>query len=556
MPETARSLTETFTAFIEATASLSTQRDLNSLLTTVVSSARALTHAEGGRIYILDPTKRNLHLEVVQNDVVGRVGEQARQFNVPLTVGNRRNTSNICIHCAYSGQLIKVHDIYQYTGFDFNDLYEYDESCQFRTRSILTVPLRGHEGFTIGVLQLMNPRNPDTGKVVSFSDDMDSLILAFALQAAVALDNAQLIEKNRYLIEVLDHTNQVLEMENKRLLGQVEERAQFANIIGEAQSMRTVFSLLKKVIDTDATVFLRGETGTGKELIAQAVHYNGRRRKKEFVAQNCAALPEALLESELFGYVKGAFTGANADRTGLFEFADGGTLFLDEIGDMPIGLQAKLLRVLQEQEVRPLGSSETRKINVRIVAATHCDLQEKISAGEFREDLFYRLSIFPIELPPLRKRRDDLPALLQRFISDFSQSYEKDIVGISPAAMEHLLRYEYPGNIRELRNIVERAVLMCESGASILPEHLPLDMTSDPVSTNEEVLSQKTEIGLPAISGNLRESIAQYEAQIIEQALESLNWNQTETAKGLSISRRTLIDKMHRHRIQRPRGLA
>ncbi len=546
------SLTQTVEEFIKVTAAVSTQRDLGSLLDTVVSSARILTNAESGRIYILDNTKRNLHLEVFQNDRASI--ESANLSNVPLAIGNRRNSSNICIHCAYTGQLIKVHDIYQYSGFDFNDLYEYDEISNYRTQSVLTVPLRGYEGFTIGVLQLINPLDPNSHKIISFSDDLDNLILAFASQAAVTLDNILLVEKNRHLIEVLDHTNQVLEMENKRLLGQVEVRAQFANIVGEAQSMQAVFGLLKKVIDTDATVFLRGETGTGKELIAQAVHYNGKRRKQEFVAQNCAALPEALLESELFGYVKGAFSGANTDKTGLFEFADGGTLFLDEIGDMPIGLQAKLLRVLQEQEVRPLGSSETRKIDVRIVAATHCNLQEKINAGEFRQDLYYRLSVFPIELPPLRQRKEDLPMLLHRFIGDFSQTYEKEIVGIAPAAMEYLLGYEYPGNIRELRNTIERAVLMCESGASILPEHLPLEMTNDPVPTKEEVLLQKEEPLLQIVNGNLRDTIAQYEAQLIERKLEALNWNQTETAKALSISRRALIDKMHRHRIQRPRG--
>ena len=166
--------------------------------------------------------------------------------------------------------------------------------------------------------------------------------------------------------------------------GQIEERSRFANIVGKAESMRRVYALLKKVLDTDATVFLRGETGTGKELIARAVHFNGRRKKREFVAQNCAALPEGLLESELFGYAKGAFSGANADKTGLIEFADGGTLFLDEIGDMPMGLQAKLLRVLQEKEVRPLGSTQSRKVDVRIITATHCDLQEKI--GYYNED--------------------------------------------------------------------------------------------------------------------------------------------------------------------------
>ena len=311
--------------------------------------------------------------------------------------------------------------------------------------------------------------------------------------------------------------------------------------------MRKVFALLKKVINTDATVLLRGETGTGKELIAQAVHYNSNRKKQEFVAQNCAALPETLLESELFGYVKGAFSGANADKTGLIELADGGTLFLDEIGDMPIGLQAKLLRVLQEKEVRPLGSTQTRKVNIRVVAATHCDLQEKIRAGEFREDLYYRLCVFPIELPPLHQRREDLPALLQHFISDFSERYDKDIIGISPAALDHLLHYDYPGNIRELRNVMERAVLMCESGASILPEHLAAEIVQSVAPASEELFQNLD-------NGNLRDAVALFEAKLIERKLQAHDWNQTRTAVELSISRRTLIDKIQRHHIQRPGG--
>ena len=423
------------------------------------------------------------------------------------------------------------------------------EPSNYRTKSLLTVPLRNHEGFTIGILQLLNSRDFETNKIVSFADDKDTLVMAFASQAAVALDNVQLIEKNRHLIEVLDHTNRILELENKRLLGKIEERTRFTNIVGEAESMRRVFALLKKVIDTDATVFLRGETGTGKELIAQAVHYNSNRRKREFVAQNCAALPEGLLESELFGYVKGAFSGANADKIGLIELADGGTLFLDEIGDMPIGLQAKLLRVLQEKEVRPLGSTQSRKVNLRVIAATHCDLQEKIRAGEFRGDLYYRLCVFPIELPPLRDRREDLPALMQHFISDFSERYGKDIIGISPAAMDPLLRYGYPGNIRELRNIMERAVLMCESGASILPEHLPEEIVEALVPETDKSFWNK-------VNGSLRDTVAQFEAEFIERKLEALNWNQTRAAQELNISRRTLIDKMQRHRIQRPGGAA
>ena len=538
-----QSLAQTVAEFIKIATSIATERDLHRLLNMIVTSARTLTHSEGGRIYVLDNTKRNLYLEVAQNECVG--GAKECLHNVPLAIGERYNTANICIHCASTGQLIKVNDVYRYSGFDFSDLYEYDRACHYRTKSLLTVPLRNHLGFTIGVLQLLNPRDPDSDEIVPFSDELDDVVMAFASQAAVALDNVQLIEENRHLIRVLEQTNQILEMENKRLLGQIEERSRFTNIVGKSEAMRRVFDLLKKVLDTDATVLLRGETGTGKELIAQAIHFNSRRKKREFVAQNCAAVPEGLLESELFGYVKGAFSGAAGDKVGLIEFADGGTLFLDEIGDMPIDLQGKLLRVLQEKEVRPLGGNKSRKVNVRVIAATHCDLQEKIRAGEFRQDLYYRLCVFPIELPPLRERKEDLPALLQHFIAEFSECYDKEIIGISPAAMDNLLRYAYPGNIRELRNVMERAVLMCDSGASILPQHLPAEIIEAVVPANDNAFR-------PAVDYDLRDAVAQFEAGFIERKLQALNWNQTKAAKELNISRRTLIDKMQRLKIQRP----
>ncbi|MFQ5773104.1 MAG: sigma 54-interacting transcriptional regulator [Kiloniellaceae bacterium] len=533
--------------FIKVTTLLSTERDLNRLLSTILTAARSLTLSEAGRVYVLDATKRHLYLEVFQNSHV-----DAHPVNVPpvpLFVNDRRNHSNICAYCAFSGKLIKVDDAYKYSGFDFGDVYADDKIHRYRTRSLLVVPMRNHEEVTIGVLQLSNMRDAGTGEVTPFPDELEGLVIAFASQAAVALNNVQLIEKNRHLITVLDNTNRALESENRQLRDRIENEYRFSNILGTAKSMSRVFELMSKVLDTDATVLLGGETGTGKELIARAIHYNSRRKNKEFVAQNCAALPETLLESELFGYKAGAFTGARSDKKGLIELAHGGTLFLDEIGDMPIGLQAKLLRVLQESEVRPLGALESRKVDVRVIAATHMDLQEKIRAGEFREDLYYRLCVFPIHLPPLRERKEDLPTLLQHFLEQCCARYGKSIGGFSPAALDGLMRYDYAGNIRELRNIVERAVLMAESGTSILPEHLP------PEVAGQSAASARREPGAPCAAGaaGLREAVGAFEAALIERKLDELDWNQTKAAVELGISRRTLIEKMHKYDIRRGR---
>jgi sigma-54-dependent transcriptional regulator len=311
---------------------------------------------------------------------------------------------------------------------------------------------------------------------------------------------------------------------------------------------------MEKILDSNATVLLRGETGTGKELVARAIHANSSRRHGEFVAQNCAALPEHLLESELFGYRRGAFTGATADKKGLIEVASGGTLFLDEIGDMPLGMQAKLLRVLQEKEVRPLGSVKSSQVDLRVVAATHCDLQDQVAAGEFRADLYYRICVFPIDIPPLRDRKEDLPALLDYFLKMSCEQYKKSVMGYAPEALDCLLGYEYPGNIRELKNLVERAVLLCDEHSSIFLEHLPAQLIDTHQIGAVEHAAPDAGRGSPADDEDqdgLVVSVRHFEASRIEQTLKDHNWNQTRTAEALKLPRRTLIEKMRRYNIKR-----
>ncbi|NTW58776.1 MAG: sigma-54-dependent Fis family transcriptional regulator, partial [Nitrospirae bacterium] len=257
-----------------------------------------------------------------------------------------------------------------------------------------------------------------------------------------------------------------LALEVRSLRHEVEDRYQFGNIIGRNPRMQEIFQVIRTIAETDATVLVHGESGTGKELIARAIHYNSRRRDKPFVVVSCSALPETLLESELFGHEKGAFTGAIRQRIGRFEMAEGGTIFLDEIGEMTMPVQLKLLRVLQEREIERVGGNQTHKVDVRVIAATHRDLQEAMRERHFRQDLFYRLNVVPLKLPPLRERLDDVPLLAAHFLRKYADKNQKPVRSISREAMEALGAYSYPGNVRELENIIERAVIM-EKGESI-----------------------------------------------------------------------------------------
>ncbi|MFJ4143271.1 sigma 54-interacting transcriptional regulator [Pseudomonas sp. NPDC089734] len=300
-------------------------------------------------------------------------------------------------------------------------------------------------------------------------------------------------------------------------------------LIGSSPVMRKTYQLISKVLHSPYTVLLRGETGTGKEVVARAIHDYGPRRSKAFIVQNCAAFPESLLESELFGYRKGAFTGADRDRAGLFDAANGGTLLLDEIGDMPLSLQAKLLRVLQEGEIRPLGSNDTYKIDVRIIAATHRDLAVMVSEGKFREDLYYRLAQFPIELPALRQREGDILELARHFAEKACTFLQRDFVTWSDSALNHLSSYSFPGNVRELKGLVERAVLLCEGG-KLLAEHFSLNPEASP-----------EESGL-----NLRERLEKVERHLLLDCLRKNDGNQTLAARELGLPRRTLLYRLGR----------
>jgi len=310
--------------------------------------------------------------------------------------------------------------------------------------------------------------------------------------------------------------------------------------LGTHPELLQVFAVLESVADTDCTVSVSGETGTGKELVARALHNASNRRNKPFVTVNCAAIPDNLLESELFGHARGAFTGALQARQGRFTQADRGTIFLDEIGEMPLALQAKLLRVLQEREVTPLGESRSHRVDVRVVAATNKDLEEMAESGKFREDLLYRLNVIPVHLPPLRERRGDVQVLVEHFIERTNQRRSRTVAGIEPEAMDALANYEWPGNVRQLENTMERMVLLRSTGM--------LTMDDVPAKIRE---ARRTALAgnmgdpqLPAEGIDLRDAVEQFENALIRQALERTGWNKNRAATILQMNRTTLVEKL------------
>lgn len=324
--------------------------------------------------------------------------------------------------------------------------------------------------------------------------------------------------------------------ENKRLKNELADKTDFRTIIGSSKEMEKVFDIIRKVADTEASILITGESGTGKELVARSIHANSSRKDAPFVAINCAAIPRDLLESELFGHVKGAFTGAVRDKVGKFQLAEGGTLFLDEVGDLPIELQPKLLRALQEKEVEAVGGTKVEKLDVRVVSATNLDVDKAIASGSFREDLYYRLSVIPIHLPPLRERRKDIPVLIRYFCS--KQGGDKII--FEKNALETLVMYSWPGNVRELENTVERLLIM-RNGDSITLEELPdkFRLASAPAGA----VVTLPDGGYP---------LEQLEREVVVAALERNSWNQTAAARFLRIPRHTLVYRIEKYSIKSP----
>jgi DNA-binding NtrC family response regulator len=402
---------------------------------------------------------------------------------------------------------------------------------------ITDLKLPGTDG--IGVIRAVKSNSPDTTCIVLTGyASVETAVEAMRVGAFTYLKKP--LNKDELLI-TLEKAKEFrsLKEENSKLKDEIKKSCTTA-ILGTSAEIQYVRDIIDKIADTDSTVLILGESGTGKELVARALHYGSTRSKKPFVPINCGAIPEDLLESELFGYEKGAFTGAIATKIGRFEAADQGTVFLDEIGDMSPGLQVKILRVLQEKEFERVGGRNTIKVDVRVVAATNQDLEKAVEEKKFRNDLYYRLNVIPIHLPPLRDRKEDIPLLVEHFIEKMEKRKKKSIKGVSAEALRSFEAHDWPGNIRELENLMERLIVLKEEGSFITPKDLPDKIRQ--LKNN----SAAAQVVIPAEGVDFNEAVDNYERELIVSALQKVNGIKKKAAEYLNLNRTTLIEKMKR----------
>jgi two-component system, NtrC family, response regulator HydG len=616
---------------IDIAISLSSETNLQRLLKKIVFELRTIINADGGSLYLREDD--HLQFVIAQNDTLkhlkGKDYQLFRKFKVPV------NESSIAGYVALTGMPLNISNVYELSSdLPFRFDTSFDLRNNYRTQSLLAVPLKDHQGKIVGVLQLINAQDRK-GRVVPFSAHEENLALALGSQAAVAINNACLLktleklrraEKRRYVYhleaifqsvkdaiitldanstilaineaarticglepqkvlgtnfltgkkdcaqkcveflkeaktsgsqlaetwlechrpsrpgQVVSITRSPLKDHNGKRIGNVlvirdrtrevpvtedlSERYRLFQIIGKSLPMQRVYQLLDDLSPTETTVLVTGETGTGKELIASALHYGGPRADKPLVKVNCSVLAETLLESELFGHVRGAFTGAHKDVMGRFQTAHRGTIFLDEIGDISLKTQAKLLRVIEEKRFERVGESVTRQADVRVITATHRNLRKMVTQGLFREDLYFRLKVCEITLPALRERLDDLPLLIEYFRNLLNQTYKKQVEGVLPEVLQIFKNYSWPGNVRELKHVLEHAFVQCKN-ALITPDDLPADVreSASPLATPAE-----------------KKNLSAYE---VTEALTRTGGNKAKAARALGISRPTLYRLLH-----------
>jgi len=479
---------------------------LEETLTSILRSLDTHLRLRRGTITLLDPETEMIHIKVAHG-----LSERSKSR------GSYKIGEGITGRVVQTGEAIVVPDIARDPRFLHRTKSR--KVGDGRKIAFFCVPIK-LEGKTVGALSV--DRQAGRG------DDFDaSLRLLHIISTMVA----QAIKLNK----LVESERKLLQDENIRLRRELKTRFDVHNMVGTSNAMREVYRLIEQVADSNATVLVRGESGTGKDLVAHAIHYNSLRADKPFIKVNCTAMPETLLESELFGHEKGAFTGAVERKLGRFERANGGTIFLDEIGDFPPHLQVKLLRVIQFREFERVGGVETIKANVRIIVATHKDLEKQIKEGDFREDLYYRINVFPIFLPPLRERKDDIMLMADHFLERYSAENGKRITRISTPAIEMLTRYHWPGNIRELENCIERSVLLCEDDV-IRSEHLPPSL--------QMIRKDDT-----SIKASFTEIVANKERELIVDALKKCGGQQRKAAKELGLTERILGYKIKKYNI-------
>lgn len=493
--------------------------DLRPLLDAVLEVFVSITRAERGFVMLSDPAgqidfhaTRELAAYNVDRD---QLGDEEYEIS-----------RGAVLEVAASGRSVFVEDVLTQGNYGSRQ-----SVIELKLRSLSCVPLLSN-GRVIGVCYT-DSRQPSA----SISESNRGLLEMFAAQAAIAIGNA------RRHGDLLDAKSR-LEAENLDLRRQIQRQSRFANILGESPVMQRLFDLLARVVPANVNVLVQGETGTGKELVARALHYNGPLREGPWVTLNAGALPANLLESELFGHRRGSFTGALENRPGIFAQAHNGTLFLDEVGEMPLELQVKLLRVLQDGEVKAVGEDVARKVNVRVVAATNRDLAEEVRQERFREDLFYRLNVVCIEVPPLRERGNDILLLAEEFARLSAKKNDKVIRGFTPDAARWLLEQHWEGNVRQLQNCIERAVTLSENGA-----RLDAGVLSSPLGGTRAATSR------PVRSATLRQTLEGVERQEVEAALRASAGNRSNAARQLGVSRQHLHNLVRKHSISVPKEL-
>jgi len=499
----------------DVTTSLHAIRDLDDMLRNVLKKIKIVFQIEGASIALHDSEEREFnfiktiepdgHSDLIRTnrirfpDHVGIAGQVLRE-NRPIVVADVSRDERF------------------YKGIDLKE--------NFTTRSMICAPLQTRKGF-IGVLYAINKVQGE------FTKEEVRLLEILSGTIAIALENAR-------LYGVLKQCVTSLEIENRQLRSDAQNRFNLQGIVGSSSAMRRLFLLLEKVIETKTSVLIQGETGTGKELIAKVIHYMGPLKDRPFVVENCGAFAENLLESELFGHVKGAFTGAVKDKKGLFELGSGGTVFLDEISETSPAMQVKLLRVLQEGQVRPVGGDHAIDVDIRLIASTNRDLEAEVRKGNFRQDLFYRINVFPVAIPPLRERREDIPFLAAHFLNRFAEKMNSPVTGFTPRVLEYLAHYDWPGNVRELENEIERAITLAGGENKVKVTHLSDKIT---VAARQVLPAKVTQF-------TLKEATERIERQMVANALQHADGNRSQAANLLGLSRQGLLNKIERYNIK------
>jgi Nif-specific regulatory protein len=479
-----------FEEIIKISTLINSTFDINEVLRRIMNSANRVVKAEASSLLLIDETDNTLYFHVA----LGDKGEEVKKYTLKMGEG-------IAGWVAKYSKPLLVPNVQEDKRW-FKDI---SKQMNFKTNSILCVPLKLKDK-TIGVLEVINKIGGG-----SFTAGDQDLLETFSNLAAIAIENARAYQDMKF-----ENINLKKELSN----GKVPSK-----FIGESRLIKEKLEMADQVAETNTTVLLLGESGTGKELFAEHIHYRSERRSKPFIKVNCAAIPDNLIETELFGHVKGAFTDAVTDKMGKFELANEGTIFLDEIGELSYAVQSKLLRVLQDHIIQRVGGTTSKQVDIRLIAATNKNLYEEVKQNRFREDLFFRLNVFPIFIPPLRERKEDIPLLAEYFLNRFNHELKKNIHGFSNEALNILTRYYWPGNVRELQNVIERSVVLCKD-EKITRKDLYLG--------DDQILSREVDVE-PVQT--LKEAINDFKRNYIIKVLEKTGWKQTKASSILKIQR-------------------